>query len=561
MPALREVFAEFGIRFDRDRALQKGEKATEKATRGLGKLDKQSAKVSTSQRVMGRAVEEVSGIFRGFAAALGAAALVQGFRTMISDTIESTTTIARWADRLGMSEQALYSWSRVAARFGGDIDDVTDAFKELQIKTRDAMAGGGVAGDSWKMLGIDVRSLTPILNDQEALMERFIEGLNGVDEATRNFVIDDIMSDAGTRLTEMFAVGVPGLRAMRSEIDQLGGRQFPALAQQTRSYRAAAARLNETWTAARDALALHILPLLTAGAEKFRSMIGIVRALADSTTLLRTVIIAVGAAAAAAGLAAAVAWGPAIVTVLAVAAGVAVLALAVDDLVVFMDNSGDSVTQRLVEWAVGTERAAAGADKLRFAIRLLAEMFDWFFDSLRVVTQLGNIWAPLRSLLQGSTAPMDEAMNTLGERVTGLIRNNTGELDSVGELSPARQAELEVIRGQRQRARMQSRAEAETPMPWELDAAERAQMSIPARAPMERRPVVGPVGTGGGRPRVDVQAPMDVNVTVNEATDAATVRQQVETAVRSASDEQWSRISRDLSDLISDNEMTMVEGE
>lgn len=548
MPALREIFADFGIQFDRSRALKRGERQVDRTTASLNRMDKRTKKVSQSARVMDSAIGSVTNAVKGLGAALGIAAIAQGFRTIIEGTITSTREIERWSARLGMSEEALFSWSRVAARFGGDVDDVTDVFKELQIKTRDAVGGAGVAGDAWKMLGINVRDLTPILNDQEALMETFINGLNGVDEATRNFVIDDIMSDAGTRLTEMFEVGVPGLREMRDEVRELGGRQFPQLARATRDYTMAGARLNDTWIAARNALATQLLPLLTAGAERLRELVTTVRTVIETSNILETTLIAVGAAAAAAGVAAAVAWGPAIATVLAVAAGVAALILVSEDLTMFMNQEGDTVTEHFLRWRLGIEDTTFAARALLIVFQAIEEIVGTVMDVLTVLQTLSP-QGLLRIALGGdTTAPLSERATRYYRWATGEA-SRTGESSSIGTV----QGSASDIATARQTLRdrdLESIFGIDAPTTF-FDDVRAPRMSIPP--PMDGAPR-GNVGINR------INAAMEVNVTVNEATDAASVQQQVETAVRRAGEEQRSEMARDMWDLVTDNEQTLLEG-
>ncbi len=536
MPALREIFADFGIQFDRKRALQKGDRAVKKTTRSLKKLERQEKKTSVSSKAMGRAVEGAGNAVKGLGAALGLAALAQGFRTITQGSIDSTRELTRWSARLGLSEEDMYSWARVAARFGGDTEDIADAFKELQLKSRDAMTGGGLAGDAWKLLGIQMSEIEPIINDQQALMDKFIGGLNGVDEATRRFVIDEVMSDAGTRLTEMFEVGVPGLRAMRAEVSELGGRSFPQLAQQTRTYTQAAARLNDTWVAARDALMLHILPLLTKGAEKLRDLVTAARSVIERSNILEAALYAVGAAATAAGVAAAVAWGPAIVTVLAVAAGVAALILIIDDLITFMRDDGDTVTEEFLKWLTGLDDVTAQAETLRTVINGIVEVLGFVADTM---TLLGS-FSPgglIRMAMGGSNvAP-------LAERITGYIRGATGEDEPI-RVSEEGLARADDIRwGGPEEDPNAGRSSVWGPAP------NVATVSSPT------------VAARNARPRVDVQAPVNVAVTVNEATDTAGVQQAVETSVRAATSEWEDNMARDFGDMITDNERTMLEGE
>lgn len=551
MPALREIFAQFGIEFDKKKTLQKGEKATAKATKQLKGLDKASKKVAKSQKKMGAAVKKSAVSIGQLGAAIGAAAIAHGIRSIVESTVDSTIEISRWSERLGLSEQALFSWSQVAGRFGADLDDMTDGFKELQLKTRDAMTGGGLAGDAWALLGIQIEEVEPIINDQEALMERFIDGINGVDAATRRFVVDEMMSDAGTRLTGMFEEGTATLRGYREEINRTSGRDIPALTRETRLYLRQTNQLTQVWIGLRNAIVTQILPALTAGVAKLRAWFNIARDLVQNTNILKGAFVALGVAATAAGVAASVAWGPTILIVGGVILAVAALALVVGDFITFINEDGPSVTGEFLEWALGAQGAATAVVVLKQAFEDLKVAASWFFDILDVVGAAGNIPGALGLQIADIPGMLFDEDEPEAPR----------QAPSMSYAEADRRTSVTTERGRI--AREERRSES-VPMldDWaDPDYAEQSVMAETAhtqpttRPRIRRRRHAAPTtvpAAQGSQTSVQVAAPMTVDVTINEATDGAEVDQRVRRAVQRASSEQAREL---VSALTSDAEL------
>lgn len=193
MPALREIYAEYGIEFDRDRDLQRG--------------DREVTGLRSRLRGLTPVVAGAASALTGFATVAGGAAAA-GLARMVSATVDSTREIQRWSERLGISQGALREWTELSREFGADIDDVTDAFKELQLRGQDAISGGTEQAEMFQRIGISIDDLRPIINDTEALMSLFTSRLDQVSDAgLRNFTVDEIMSDAGTRLLGVFNLG------------------------------------------------------------------------------------------------------------------------------------------------------------------------------------------------------------------------------------------------------------------------------------------------------------------------------------------------------------------
>ncbi len=281
------------------------------------------------------------------AAAFSLAATAAGMHQLISATIESTRELTIWSQRLGIGISQMNQWSRVARTFGGDMDDITDVMRELQLKARDAMTGTQSMIDAFELIGITVDDLRPIVDDQTALMDLFTDALNrNTSAATQNFVVDELLSDAGTRLLPMFRAGREELRRLRGEADRMSGRTMAALSKRTADYLRAQRRLNRTWQDARDALVLRLLPAVIRFVERLADFVQAMRDASEQTRIFEGIAIAAILAIVATLLSTIGVWGLWALGAVAVLIPLALIALLIDDILVAAEG-GKSVFREL----------------------------------------------------------------------------------------------------------------------------------------------------------------------------------------------------------------------
>jgi type IV secretory pathway TrbD component len=405
MPALREVFAEYDIVFDRRRNLQRGNR-----------------QVSATRRVLTRlkpAVTAAARALTGFAALAGGAAVV-GLGRIVSSTSESIRELDRWSGRLGINRDALQSWVGLGAEYGADIDDVTDALKEMQLKAQDAISGGTAQAEMFQRIGISLDDLRPVVNDSERLMALFIGRLGQVeDQALRNFTTDELMSDAGTRMNQVFALGNTEIARRRAAISATLGptrRLSRAVAEHTRRVREMVRR----WTAFKRAITLHVLPIIDQIGEKLTALVGPIRDVVTETNLLEGALVAVGIVGAVAAALTIEVWGPVVVALAAVAAAVAVVAAAYDQLSRTIEG-GDTALRTFLD---DSDRLGEGGTT--GAILLLGDA--WLRVSRGATICQNNVKAFLSVLPQIATAignmfpALRLAIRLVGALGTGLER-------------------------------------------------------------------------------------------------------------------------------------------
>ena len=538
MAAVRELFALFDVKFNSDE-LKKGNKEVTKSGKELDKAgrsaDKAGKEFKDGSREMGKMGDVGRGLSRvlgTLGAAIAGVAGIGAMRSLIGSTIESTNELGRWATRLNMPIQTLAEFDVIARQFGGNIDDVTDVFKELQLKARDAMTGTQSYIDSFQMIGISVEQLRPVINDQEALFNLFTDSLNrNTDAATQNFVIDELMSDAGTRMAGVFRLGTTEIARQRREVREMGVRNMPQLAEQTREYAQAQARLNARLTVFRNTVVSRILPGLTRMARAGERAVQWVERLSSETGILKDALAAIAVVSAIVAAATIATWGPRVLAVGGAVLAVGVLSLAFNDVRGAIDG-GDSAIGRFIDSMTRIGATQEGILTIRNLFRDIGTLIDPIVDALDPLIQaVQNIMRISRFISGGFLADAIQASGAqefleenVGRPIAGALvdrergaRLTTGatpqELENARATLRMRQRRLDELNtpeGESGPMTVAGRGRTES-LPWWETAAIGGPASANLVAPWE-------MGRNAGQ---TVDARMDVGgITVNEAVNA-----------------------------------------
>jgi hypothetical protein len=568
--ALRELFYSAEVEFDKRGALRKGSKAIDKTEKSVGSFDK--------------TVKKSTGSMQALVAAVGGSATIAAFSRLVNSTVESTNEISRWSSRLSISERDMHNWAATASLFGADVEDVADAFKELQLKAQDAATGTQSYLDAFQMVGLSMDQIRPVMNDSVALMDLFTTALNNnVESGRQAFVVDELMSDAGTRMLPVFRQGTEGIRRLNREADRMGGETFPELARQTREYTRAQRRSNRAWVSLRNSLVSKVLPSLGRMMEAGEDLLVWIQEMTENSNILKAAMIVLGGVAAGAAVAAATAWGAALWPILAVAAAVAVVTLGIDDLYTTAeDPEADTLTRRFLEWALG---ARGAADAILFLNSVVADLragLEAISQFLWGTTEVGaggqievtNVPSAIAAATQWLTGPSGEAPTLTAEQQRELeqIRSRRADeqrvLEELGVFEPAPgtvEAELaeadpftgeqsvpQEFRGDQRAARREHTTEARQ---RRRDAREGERRGRTARREFERAQRGGrstlPTAGGAAGATLNVEQNLAVNIgTVNEASDAQSVEEQAVRAARQVTDESQAAMARDIETML-----------
>lgn len=525
MPALREVFAEYTIRFDRQRNLRRGNRAVSDTRNSLRRL---RPAIAGAARALG-----------GFAALAGGAAAA-GLGRIVQTTTESMRVLERWSGRLGVGQDALQSWIGLGAEFGADIDDVTDALKEMQLKAQDAISGGTSQAEMFQRIGISLDDLRPVVNDADRLMELFVGRLGQAEsQALRNFTVDELMSDAGTRMNQVFALGNTEIARRRAAVSTVLG-PTAALSRAVVEHTRQVVSMSRRWEAFKREITLRILPVIDQVATRIGELVGPFRDAIRETDLLEGAFVALGVVGVAVAAATIGAWGPIAATVAAVGVAAAGVATAYDQVNRSIDN-GDTALHRFLD---DSERLGEGGTE--GLVLLLGDAWDRLTDRLiRADAWLGrfycNVWShlePVIDLFNELTAFADfgsvitGGWNAAVAGLGGAARERTREEHAPQERRDRRNRGLEeeesrlAREGGLYRDVFGERVSREAPVGREATTPREEWVTrLPPVDTPRRERVAGPVS---------IDAPTTVNLAIDRTSDdstiARTVRREVDEA-------------------------------
>jgi hypothetical protein len=345
--ALRQIFASFGVEFDAE-ALEKGNK----------KIDESKKKL----RELGEFVLEAFAVEKLGEFTLGMA--------------EQAEQIEHTAQATGLATEELQAWQFGAKKAGLENEEFTAALRRLSL----ALAGGknelGTQSALLTKLGattqgahgqaVSLADVLPKIADEFAKMP---DGPKKAAEATALF------GRQGARLIPLLNKGAEGVLALKEELNELGGGFSPEFIEESSKLIEQTRRLEQGWTSLKVKLAGYLLPAVDAvvgGLIKFVSWGG---KLAQETNIVTAALVALGIKGAASLISLAVANAPLLLEFGLMAAGIGLVALAIDELITTWQG-GDSLISRAIDKIFGAGSTARAVAWIKSIGNGIAEMFS-----------------------------------------------------------------------------------------------------------------------------------------------------------------------------------------
>lgn len=195
--ALREVVAIFGVDFDKEGNLKKGDKKIEGLTEQLGHFGK--------------------GLIAAFA--------VEKVFEFGKELLETADAVAKQSAALGISTEELQGWEHAAQLSGSSAEEFVSAFTKFTRNVSEASdAAGGPAAKAFKALGVSIKDSSGKLGAPIDLLDGVAAGLQNIeDPAKRTALVMDLFGKSGARLLPLLSEGPEGLKKLRAEVGELGG--------------------------------------------------------------------------------------------------------------------------------------------------------------------------------------------------------------------------------------------------------------------------------------------------------------------------------------------------
>lgn len=276
---------------------------------------------------------------------------------------------------------------RTAERWG---NGTTSTLRRLGITTRDA------AGH--------IRPTTELLDEVAVAMERVENPYR------RARVAQQLFGESGRRMLDVLHTGPGGIRALREELEELGGGVTPEAVEASRQFTQAQERQGRAMDSLRSVLATSLLPALSWFMNLTARAAGELSKLTRGTHVADIALGALGVAGAAAAALVIAAWAPAVAPFVLVAAGVGLLGVALDDVVGFMEGK-DSVVGRFIDKVFGEGKSVELVEALRGSWQGVRDLFN---DLEAVVARVSGKFDELRNTAQPVLSRIEQAMNAVG---------------------------------------------------------------------------------------------------------------------------------------------------
>lgn len=331
--------------------------------------------------------------------ALFTGALITGTAVLFrwtQQTAEAGDEAAKAAKRIGITSVEFQELAFAAELSGAEMTDVEVAFRRLAVSARDASEGIGPSAEAFAALGVSATDAEGELKPQIDLFTELAEALSQLENDTlRMALANDIFGRGGARILPLLSEGADGIEAMREEARLLGFVLDEEAAEAAERFVDAQSEVKKVLEGLRNTIGIALIPVFTEMLEGFRDWfianrdiikqrlertaeriaaglrsigtairvvdrfvverlggwekiliaIGVLIGTLASLKIFASLVTLVQGIAAAFSIVAgigAVAFGEIIAVVVAVVAVLALLFLAVEDLIVFM-RGGDSV--------------------------------------------------------------------------------------------------------------------------------------------------------------------------------------------------------------------------
>lgn len=155
----------------------------------------------------------VAGVASVAAGAVGAFAL---------SALDAADEVAALSTRTGLGTEFLQEYGYVARQTGGDIEDVADVVREMQLRLAEAASlGSGPAVDALDLLGISLRDIQEL--DAPAQFELLRDRISEVeDPANRLFAAEELLGGSSERLQGIISATSDEIGRLRREAHDTG---------------------------------------------------------------------------------------------------------------------------------------------------------------------------------------------------------------------------------------------------------------------------------------------------------------------------------------------------
>ena len=178
-----------------------------------------------------KALNSLNGISAGTAAAVGgfAALVAAGVKVekqlmnITKESAEYAKEVKTLASVTGQSVEAVQEWQYASDMIGVSYDRVKDSLKEITNKMQEAQNGSADTAKAFETLGVKLEDTDGNLRSADAVFYDVIDSLGNMhNQAQRDALAMDLMSESAQELNPLIEVGSEGLKKYTDEAHEMG---------------------------------------------------------------------------------------------------------------------------------------------------------------------------------------------------------------------------------------------------------------------------------------------------------------------------------------------------
>ena len=379
------------------------EKMGESATRAIPPLRALAERLGVTNTELGKFIQGATAATSGVIA-LGLHAAF-AFGSQFAAGAEALRDTAR-ESRVTTTE--LQGLDHAAVQAGVGVERMRAGLRTFGEALRQGERWGNGTTSTLRRLGITTRDAAGHIRPTTELLDEVADAMERIESPTRRArVAQHLFGESGRRMLDVLHSGPGGIRALREELEELGGGVTPEAVEASRQFTQAQERQGRALDSVRSVLATSLLPALSWWLNLTARASGELAKLTRGTHVADIALGALGVAGAAAAALVIAAWAPAVAPFVLAAAAIGLVGVALDDVVGFLEGK-DSVIGRTIDKLFGEGSSTETIEALRGAWQGVKELLTDLEAVVARVTgkfdELRSAAAPIINRVQGALA-------------------------------------------------------------------------------------------------------------------------------------------------------------
>ena len=381
-----------------------------------GKLDR------AEHRIEG--LKEKSELLTRALEAVGIALGLREIGEFIHSQIEMGSQVTHTAEVLGVTNDELQRFQYAANMADVGAEGAATALGFLNKAIGSVGEGNAEAAATFAKLHVELKNTDGSARPLSEVIGDVADGLAALpDHGAKTVAAMSLFGRSGRELIPLLNKGRAGIEGLYKEFDRLGGGLSEEFLHASEEAETATKNLNFTMKGLSSEIGVALLPTVAELAQDVAEGLVAFREWTKDTHLLRNALITLGVIA---GILV-ITWGILNIEILLVVAALALLALAVDDVIPFFEG-GDSVLGRFLDRLYGVGKSKDIAKDLEDAWKKVSKAFGDLWDAVKelgpTLKDLFNTFAQKSDIDNAKTGiqGMADAVKSLADNLTASVK-------------------------------------------------------------------------------------------------------------------------------------------